>query len=262
MKKDINDILDPLHKEDLANPSHPSVYIEHENYIFLILRFPTVTEDDDIVMTSRGFVFFEDEIFQYDEALQRLVKLENSWHSLYLYLDQIIDDTLDLSSRMNDEVVDMEERLYGQKIPKDLLSSWFSHRSYLIRMNRVMRRTIDIYEKFFAKNKQSFETYIHHFDDLLEHLLRSQRHIEHSIEKLNSIYSFYSAVNNDKMNRSIYLLTIVSAVFLPLNLVVGFFGMNTGSLPFTDNGGTLDVVMILSVISLVLVLFLFYRKRK
>ncbi|OYZ64605.1 MAG: hypothetical protein B7Y17_03670 [Sulfuricurvum sp. 24-42-5] len=37
------------------------------------------------------------------------------------------------------------------------------------------------------------------------------------------------------MNRSIYILTIVSIVFLPLNLVVGFFGMNTGGLPFQDS---------------------------
>lgn len=262
MKKDINDILDPFHKEDLANPVHPSVYIDHENYKFLILRLPSVNDKDEIVMVSRGFVVFEEEIFQYDRKLQKLVKLGNNWHSFYLYLDEIIDNTLSLASRMNDEVVDMEERLYGQKIPKDLLSSWFSHRSYLIRMNRVMRRTIDIYEKFFIRNKQSFDMFIHSFDDLSEHLIRSQRHIEHSIEKLNSIYSFYSAINNDKMNRSIYLLTIISAVFLPLNLAVGFFGMNTGSLPFTSDGGTLRVVMLLSSISLVLVLFLLYRKQK
>jgi magnesium transporter len=64
------------------------------------------------------------------------------------------------------------------------------------------------------------------------------------------------------MNRSIYLLTIVSAVFLPLNLVVGFFGMNTGSLPFTADGGTYAVVMILSSISLISGLFLLYRRQR
>lgn len=38
------------------------------------------------------------------------------------------------------------------------------------------------------------------------------------------------------MNKMIYILTIISAIFLPLNLVVGFFGMNTSGLPFA--GGT------------------------
>jgi magnesium transporter len=45
-----------------------------------------------------------------------------------------------------------------------------------------------------------------------------------------------------------FIFTIISAVFLPLSLVTGFFGMNTGGLPFTsDNSGTLKVI-ILSVI--------------
>jgi magnesium transporter len=42
------------------------------------------------------------------------------------------------------------------------------------------------------------------------------------------------------MNRSIYILTIISVIFLPLNLVVGFFGMNTGGLPFQHAMGTMD----------------------
>ena len=262
MKKNINDLLDPLHKEDLANIDHPSVYIDHQDYKFLILRFPFVNEDNEIVMMSRGFIFFEDEIFQYDKVLQRLVKLDNSWHSLYLLLDDIIDDVLDLANSINEEVVDMEESLYGQQIPKDLLSNWFTHRSYLIRTNRVLRRTIETYERFYTRNKQSFDAFVHNFHDLLEHLTRSQRHIEHNIEKLNSIYSFYSAINNDKMNRSVYLLTIISGIFLPLNLIVGFFGMNTGSLPFREDGGTLNVFLILSMISIFLVLFLLMRKQK
>ncbi len=48
---------------------------------------------------------------------------------------------------------------------------------------------------------------------------------------------------NEKMNRLIFLLTIISAIFLPLNLIVGFFGMNTSGLPFTEGAnGTLSVV--------------------
>jgi magnesium transporter len=42
-----------------------------------------------------------------------------------------------------------------------------------------------------------------------------------------------------------YWLTIISAIFLPLTLVTGFFGMNTGGLPFTDDPhGTTKVIVI------------------
>jgi magnesium transporter len=48
------------------------------------------------------------------------------------------------------------------------------------------------------------------------------------------------------MNNTIYTLTLLSAIFLPLNLIVGFFGMNTTSLPFTvGDGGTYSVITLL-----------------
>lgn len=39
-----------------------------------------------------------------------------------------------------------------------------------------------------------------------------------------------SAIKNEKMNQSLYFLSILSAIFLPLNLIVGFFGINTNDL--------------------------------
>ena len=48
------------------------------------------------------------------------------------------------------------------------------------------------------------------------------------------------------MNRLIYLLTIISAIFLPLNLLVGFFGMNTSDLPFAQgDGGTYKAIALM-----------------
>jgi magnesium transporter len=262
MKKYMNDFLDPHHVDDLRNPDHPSIYIDHQDYLLLILRFPFVNERNEIGIMSKGFIFYEEEIYAYDAKAQNLKKLEDSWQSLYLLLDEIIDKTLELANRMHEEVIDIEERLYSQEVPKDLLSNWFNQRSNLVRMNRVVARTIETYEKFYTKNKQKFDEFIHSYHDLFEHLTRSQRYIEHDIEKLNSIYSFYSATNNDKMNRYIYMLTIISAIFLPLNLIVGFFGMNTGTLPFTDNGGTFKVMLLLVSISVVTALFLLLKKHK
>lgn len=260
--KTLNELLDPLHKEDLANKDHPSIYIEHENYKLLILRLPFVNKNGDILMFSKGFVFYGEDIFVYDQQLESLEKLDNGWFAFHALLDLDIDKTLILANSINEEVIDMEESLYGKHIPQDLLSNWFMKRRDLIRLNRVMVRTIEMFERFYSDKREEIGEYINSFHDLLEHLTRSQRYIEHDIEKLNSIYSFYSAINNDKMNRSIYLLTIISAIFLPLNLVVGFFGMNTGTLPFTNDGGTLNVVMILSAISIALVLYLVLVKQK
>ena len=64
------------------------------------------------------------------------------------------------------------------------------------------------------------------------------------------------------MNRIIYVLTLLSGVFLPLNLIVGFFGMNTTSLPFTKiDGGTYNVILILLISALSATLITLLMKR-
>ena len=40
---------------------------------------------------------------------------------------------------------------------------------------------------------------------------------------------------SDKLNRNMYLLSILSAVFLPLGFLTGLFGINVGGLPGADN---------------------------
>jgi magnesium transporter len=46
------------------------------------------------------------------------------------------------------------------------------------------------------------------------------------------------------MNKIMFILTILSGIFLPLTLVTGYFGMNTGGLPLTeDPHGTLKVTV-------------------
>lgn len=50
------------------------------------------------------------------------------------------------------------------------------------------------------------------------------------ITRLNELHLLMSSIKNEKINQSLYFLSILSAIFLPLNLIVGFFGMNTNDL--------------------------------
>ena len=54
-----------------------------------------------------------------------------------------------------------------------------------------------------------------------------------------------------RTNQNLYVLSILSALLLPATLVTGFFGMNTGGLPFADGaGGTLLAALIATAASL------------
>jgi zinc transporter len=47
-----------------------------------------------------------------------------------------------------------------------------------------------------------------------------------------------AALNDTRMNQNLYLMSIMTALMMPATLVTGYFGMNTGTLPFVHEGGT------------------------
>jgi zinc transporter len=52
------------------------------------------------------------------------------------------------------------------------------------------------------------------------------------VERLKLIQEELAALNNESTNRTLYVLTIVTVLALPINLISGLFGMNVGGIPF------------------------------
>jgi len=101
------------------------------------------------------------------------------------------------------------------------------------------------------------------FEDIEEHLQRAYRNSGLLLEKLDALYNFNLTQTNESMNQTVYVLTLLSGIFLPLNLIVGFFGMNTTSLPFTvGDGGTYKVVWLLISIGVIASIVTYMFKRK
>jgi Mg2+ and Co2+ transporter CorA len=99
------------------------------------------------------------------------------------------------------------------------------------------------------------------YNDLQEHLRRVYQHtvvVQHDIDALVQIYFSASA---QRTNEILQFLTILSAVFLPLNLLAGLFGMNFAHLPLLAvwYGPWLLVGVMLLVVS---GLLLWFRRRR
>jgi zinc transporter len=73
-------------------------------------------------------------------------------------------------------------------------------------------------------------------------------------EELNSRLS-------EQMNRAMYTLSIVAAIFLPLGLLTGLLGINVGGIPGTESPWAFLVVTVL-LLALAIVLIAWFRKIK
>lgn len=57
-------------------------------------------------------------------------------------------------------------------------------------------------------------------------------------------------------NRNLFVLSIVTVVLLPINLITGIFGMNVGGLPFAEDGAGFIEVMVVMIVAVMVSLWL------
>jgi magnesium transporter len=234
------DILSPLHLEDLQNIHHPSHFVKSDEYQIFIIRL-FVLKDNSLEIKSHHFLIVKSKVYLFNNLVEV---------SLYEYLDKLVDESMHSIDTYFKYVEEMEEILYERKYTKHFIDTWFWIKKDLIRIERILNQAIDTIDDFLEFNSKSHIVYDIGFKDIEEHLNRINRLSILNLSKLDEIYNFYHTIKTEKLNKNIYFLTVISAIFLPLNLLVGFFGMNTGGMFFAqDIYGTTIVFTILVTIT-------------
>lgn len=252
--------LDKLHLEDILNPQHPSVFFSNKDYKILIYRLFDDKEDELSVESHSYVIDGNENIYSYSKSAKKLIKIEG-YDSLYKIIDHMVDKSMKKIESHIGLIEELEETVYDNK---DAIKMWFSLKKEMLRMERILSQAIKVHAEF-IKNSTTIKNnpdLLNGFQDIEEHLNRVFRACSINISKLDNIYSLYTTIVNDKMNKTIFSLTVISAIFLPINLIVGFFGMNTQGLFFAQspNGTQIVTLMILGI--LVTLGILFFIKRK
>jgi len=256
-------ILDPLHSEDLANTEHPSIFDENEAYDMLIIRIPVI--ETLLEMRSMGFIITPEKSYYYDKGEKKFQVFDDRFNGPYKTIDTMVDRLLKSFSKYKELIADMEEFLYLDKSVENFMTQWLDLKHDILRIERVLLRTSETMKEVIEYYEGQEDFPINNYVDLHEHLDRTTRSAALQLSKLDYLYSFYNTRTNEKMNSLIFALTIISAVFLPLNLVVGFFGMNTSGLPFAQGDiGTLKAVALMGTLMIItsIIVYLSYKKVK
>jgi len=257
--------IDPLLLEDIESPEHPSDFIAHENYSILILRLPEI-KHHQITPHSYAFVIQEDgSAFFYDREEAKLKKL-GSLCELNDFLDKKIEKLIKLIAHYHLEIEQLEESLYEDNLSNMFMQQWMHYKKNISLIHRFMFHASLTFELFITHHKNrkhdAFEELA--YADVYEHIKRISDLSKAALERLDNLYDFYRAKVDERMNKNIYYLTILSGIFMPLTLVTGFFGMNTGGLFWqNDIDGTLKAILLSLVLELLIVLpFVFLNMKK
>ena len=97
--------------------------------------------------------------------------------------------------------------------------------------------------------------------DVLEHIERVTHHIHRMEQSAETAVQMHFSAQSNRANDIMRTLTTVTAIFLPLNLIAGIFGMNFEFIPFVHKkDGFIWALVAMAIITVVLVAY-FWRRR-
>ena len=217
------------------------------------------------VLDEKGVVFIDDG----DTALNIIkgVQRTKKWKMpslerfLYDFLDQIVKDDLRLMENYENELDSMEQKIIDgdESLPSGRLNDIRSDIRYLrIHYEQLMDLASEFEENengfFKLENLRYFRLFINRAERLHEESMSLRDYTM----QLRDLYKAYLDI---KQNRIMTVLTVVTTIFMPLTLIVGWYGMNFKYMPELNYEWSYPVVIVLSIMIVVLSLIFFKRKK-
>lgn len=97
--------------------------------------------------------------------------------------------------------------------------------------------------------------------DVLEHIERVVHHVRRLEQSAETAVQMHFSAQSNRTNAIMRTLTVLTAVFLPLNLITGFFGMNFEHFEFIHSEHGLEATLLMMAAVGVGLLIFFWRKR-
>ncbi len=245
--------------EDFEMDEHPTIFEKYKGHSILILRVPKIKKTK-IQGYSYAFYIKSNKIYLFNRK-NKDFKLIGGFNDLYEYLDKIIDNLLLKITQITQEIDLLEDSLFEEGEMD--INKWLNLKKNLSFIERLFSNIEINFERFYKEYKDKLDQFA--YSDLKEHITRIHKLSTSYLKKLDYTYNFYKTKVDERTNNIMFVLTIISGIFMPLTLITGFFGMNTGSLPFADDiNGTLKVtiIMIIFEIPFLILIWLLSKKKK
>jgi len=241
-------------QEILETPSHPSVFEAYEKFQLLNLRMISLQESA-LTFKPETFIIHDREVYYFQRESKTLELLKRGHRDLLELLTTKYASNQKFLNAYSAEIEKLEDALFLRSIPSYFMDMWFDLKKDLAKIENFYYLNSVTYKEFFTRSSGSFRELTDEFKDI-DDVIHFQMSNHTTLKaRLDSLHHYYASIKNDKLNKTLLALTLISGVFFPLNLIVGFFGMNTQGLFFNDSAdGTQKVVFILiGIVALLIV---------
>ncbi|MBI1836746.1 MAG: magnesium/cobalt transporter CorA [Flavobacteriia bacterium] len=268
--------IDKLSVEDVYKEKNRPKLEEYPNYLFFSVRSALPDEKNIFILEQEQISFIlgkhylisfqqksSDHFIDVRDRIEKKrgkIRMKGPDFLLFRMLEAIIDNYFEVLEHITETIEELETRMIHNSTSETLKMIELQKRK-LIELRKIVFPLKDITSQLEKTNSPLLENENHYyFTDLKENCLSVLEEIDVNKQILDGLTNLYYAVQGQKMNRIMKLLTIVSAVFIPLTFIVGVYGMNFKYMPeLRYQYGYYIVIGVMFVISLSLIIY-FYKR--
>ena len=268
--------INQLELEDVTNTSQRPRMEERPGYIFLVFKAlllnpvdKEVSIEQVSIILGENYVlsFHETEPELFDTLRQRILKGKGrvrkmrSDYLAFALSDIIIDQYFLILEDIGDNIEEIENEL--------ILNPGGANQESIYRLKRrlvYVGRTVWPVRELINEVERSDHPLIHeesriYFRNIYDHTVQIIETLDSLRDLTSSMMDLYLSSVSLKLNEIMKVLTIFSALFIPLTFFAGVYGMNFKFLPELEWQWGYPIFWIFCVVVTVLMLFYFKRRK-
>ncbi len=232
--------INPLVLEDIANIHQRPKYDEYESYAFGVSRMIHFNKDNELInnqfsalIKDNTLITFEETYDDNFEAVKNrlaagagVIRTAGPSYIFYALTDTILDRYFELLAQIGDTLDEIEDRLY-RAADKTIMYDTQQIKRALIILRRASWPERDKINEMLRTDSTLIKPEVKiYLRDVYDHCVQIMDMIENYKEITSSILDIYLSMVSNRMNEIMKVLTIISAIFIPLTFVAGIYGMN------------------------------------
>jgi magnesium transporter len=268
--------IEKLNIENVYFPSRRQKVEEYSTYMFFSIKSALPSESYTKLLNQETISFIlgknyllsfqEQSSDHFTDVRDRIenargkIRTKNADFLLFRLLEAIIDNYFEVIENIADKIAELDSIILtrnGQNILREIEVE----KRKLIELRKIAQPMRDItYQLQSVESSLIEQSNKLYFRNLKDSCLTVLDEIDANKQILEGMANLYYAVQGQRMNEIMKVLTIVSSIFIPLTFIVGVYGMNFENMPeLKYKYGYYTIVGVMLLIGLLLLIYFIRR---
>ncbi len=268
--------IHPLALEDVVNIDQRPKWEDYQNSIFLIVKAlkyddisrQVITEQVAFLLGERFVLTFQEDAEDLFHAIrlrlhekQGRVRQRGADYLMYALIDNIVDEYFLILDKIEDTIDAIEIKILNHYTPS-VRNDIYQLKRQLTEIRRAVMPMRDVIGRFMREEGRFVDATTNVFTrDLYDHVLHVIELVESQRDMITNLHELYNSEQTNRANHVMKVLTIVSAIFIPLTFIVGVYGTNFDILPELHHPQGYFVMWVVMVAIAILQLLYFKQKK-